>query len=187
MAAKIRATRMKLGARTFFWIFHVGGRGPNSWAICCCFPQGISRDLNQKWISQDTNQHHMGWWDCCSDFTYYIMTLTCQYQTCQLYLIINWCFLFLKPVFFSWRLVLTSCVLLIYFLTSFPYSTCSLLASSDGGSACITTYWFVGHIAFVQETVIFSAEGVYSSSWWFLNWWFRTYSLRYWQEGNTWL
>lgn len=42
-----------------------GWQGPNSWAICCCFPKYISRKLDRKWSSSVSNWHQdMGYWHC---------------------------------------------------------------------------------------------------------------------------
>uniref|UniRef100_A0A5F9CEJ8 Dynein regulatory complex subunit 2 n=1 Tax=Oryctolagus cuniculus TaxID=9986 RepID=A0A5F9CEJ8_RABIT len=44
-----------------------GHRGPSTWAIFCCFPRCLSRELDWKWRSQDLNlcphgiRHHR-WW-----------------------------------------------------------------------------------------------------------------------------
>lgn len=33
-----------------------GCRDPSTWAICCCFPQCIGRELHWEWSSRDLNQ-----------------------------------------------------------------------------------------------------------------------------------
>lgn len=37
--------------------FYAGRRGPSTWNTFFCFPRYISRELEQKWSSQDMNQH----------------------------------------------------------------------------------------------------------------------------------
>lgn len=37
-----------------------GGQSPPHWAICCCFSEAMSRELEQKWSGRNTNQHPNG-------------------------------------------------------------------------------------------------------------------------------
>lgn len=48
-------------SRTLFWVSHMGDRGPNIWSSFHYFPQIISKELYQKWSTQDINQHPMGY------------------------------------------------------------------------------------------------------------------------------
>lgn len=50
-------TTLILGASNSIWVFHMGVRVPSIRAIVFCLPRHISRELNWKSSSQDTNQH----------------------------------------------------------------------------------------------------------------------------------
>lgn len=40
-----KLTRPSPGAQNAIWVFHMGGRYPNTWAIICCLPGCIARRL----------------------------------------------------------------------------------------------------------------------------------------------
>lgn len=52
--------RPKPGARSYIWVSHMKGRGPNTWTVFWYFSQSINRKLNWRWNSQGTNSWPRG-------------------------------------------------------------------------------------------------------------------------------
>lgn len=55
-------TKPKQGARSFFQVFHMGSKGPNTWATLHCCPRHPSRELRQMWRNWARSQSsiHLG-------------------------------------------------------------------------------------------------------------------------------
>lgn len=105
---------MKLGARSFIWVFHKVGRGPNTWTISHCFPQAI-RVLGCSRVAQAWTHTLTRCWCCKWSLTHYslVLVLGCPH------LIGSSC-LRIKSLSIYCRLILTWFCLLIPSCPSVP-------------------------------------------------------------------